>query len=226
MTTGPFKVMTTAEGKKILQDLHKKQGLVLFKFPDTGVHRMKVEIKGWGQNILGSRPATIGESRKDQIVTGSFTLNDDLYFFQAKVRLQKRLLHLEILPGGLSLLARRGARRVRVPASLEVDLVTKRIGDRLVFLRGPVQDISLRGFRVGFLGTVVSIKSGDAMTGTLRYGHRKPLVVSATVRHHSQKSTGRFGNVVGFEFTKFEEPARFQNWLVDLYREIYSRRKT
>ncbi|MBX3040146.1 MAG: PilZ domain-containing protein [Bdellovibrionaceae bacterium] len=216
-----FRKLNATEKKGILQELHHRRAGVVFKFPDSGVLRMKAEGRGWGDSILGSRPATLGDSRKDQMVTGNFQMDGEFYFFTAKVRIQKRLVHLEISEP-IHRLIRRKNSRIKVPASLAMNISTKRVGDRISFLRGPLQDISLRGCRVAFHGAEGIPKKDEIVAGLLRFGSRQALEFSAVVRYSRRMARSHYDHIVGLEFLTVSDANRYQAWLVDVHREIYS----
>jgi c-di-GMP-binding flagellar brake protein YcgR len=182
---------------------------------------MKTVEKGWGQNILGVRPAALKDEAKNQVVTGNFTLGDDFFFFKAKVRVQQKMAHLQLV-GEIFRLVRRRNTRVKIPEGINVHIVTKKIGDRQEFVRGPLQDLSLTGCRIAVYSEQEVTKLGDTVTGLLRYDNRKPMTVTGIVRHHKLVEKGRYDQVFGFEFTAIEDPERFQIWLVDLQRQAFS----
>lgn len=215
-----YRKLNVTEKKGILQELHLRRGVVHFKFPDSGVLKCKAEEKGWGESILGTRPATLGDSRRDQVVTGNFQLDGEIYFFTAKVRIQKKLVHLEIVDTIHRLIRRKGS-RIPVPASLALNLATKRVGDRIIFLRGPLQDISLKGCRVAFHGKEALPQKDEMMTGLLRFGARQPIEFSAVVRHQRKVPKSHYDYVIGLEFVMISDPTRFQTWLVDVHRELF-----
>lgn len=222
-TSTYFEKLTVGETTKLLADLHERRGTILFKFSDSGVFRVKAAAKGWGQSLLAARPATLADSRRDQVVTGNFLVKGQMYFFNAKVRLQKRQLHLQ-LTGELQKLARRKFDRFPVPESVPLHLVTKRVGDRLVFLRAVLQDLSSKGFRAALLTAQPDIKVGAVVTGLIRFGSRKPIVVTGTIRHQKRLSKGRFDQVFGIEFSKCDDLLRLQGWIVDVQREAFASR--
>lgn len=222
-TPSAFKKLSAAETTKLLGQLHEVRGTVLFKFPDTGVYRLKTSDKGWGQNILAARPANLGDDRRDKIVTGNFLVAGQIYFFNAKVRIQKKQIHLA-LTGDLHKLARRKQDRFPVPESLPLHLLTKRVGDKILFVRGVLQDLSIKGARVALNTSQNVVKVGDPITGILRFASRKPIVVSGVIRHHKRVTKGRFDQIFGLEFSKVEDLVRLQGWLVDLQREMFMKR--
>lgn len=219
-----FRKLTATETSQLLADVHSRRATVLFKFPDSGVFRAKAAAKGWGQSILAPRPATLADSRRDQVVTGNFQIDRELYFFSAKVRLQKRQIHLA-LTGELQKLIRRKQERFPVPEGVPLHMVTKRAGEKLVFLRGILQDLSMKGCKVAFLTYQSEIKSGEVLVGLLRYGSRKPISVAGFVRHVRRSDRGRYDQMFGMEFTKVDDLMRLQAWLVDLQREAFARLK-
>ncbi|MBX2987264.1 MAG: PilZ domain-containing protein [Bdellovibrionaceae bacterium] len=220
--TENFRKLSVTAANALLEEVHKRGIVVLFKFPDSGVLRLRAAGKAWGQAVLGARPATLGDSRKDQLATANFSIDGEFYFFNAKVRIQKRFVHLE-LQEGLHRLVRRRNNRLKVPASAALNLITKRVGDRLAFLRGPLQDISLKGCRVSFHQEQGGLKVGDTLTGDLRFGSRQPIPITAVVRHHRKLARGHYDYTVGLEFNQVGDLTRFQTWLVDLHREIYAK---
>lgn len=217
-----FVKLSAKDAGELIAALHEKRLTVLFKFADSGVYRLKAAEKGWGQNILAPRPANLGDSRKDQVVTGNFTIEGEVYFFNAKVRIQKKQIHLQ-LTGELHKLARRRQDRVPVPAEVPLHLVTKRVGDKLVFLRGILQDLSLKGCRIVLNTSQQIVRPGDTVTGFLRWGARRPISVTGVVRHHKRLNKGRFDQMFGMELTKCDDLMRLQAWLVDLQREEFAR---
>lgn len=214
----------TAKGtSELISTLHERRLTVLFKFSDSGVYRLRAAEKGWGQNILAPRPANLGDSRKDQPVTGNFTVNGEVYFFNAKVRIQKKQIHLQ-LTGELHKLARRRQDRVPVGANVPLHLMTKRVDDRLLFLRGVLQDLSIKGCRVVLNTAQHAVKPGDVIVGVLRFGTRKPINVTGVVRHYKRLTKGRYEQMFGMEFTKCDDLLRLQAWLTDLQREEFARK--
>lgn len=220
-----FKPVSAADSKRVIKSLHERGGPVAFKFPDSGVFKLRAEPRAWGENIMGRRPVTLGDGRRDEIAVANFVSDNEIYFFTAKVRLQKKVVHLEVI-GELSRLARRSTRRLVVPASVGVALVTKRIGDRLVFLRGPVQDISAKGCRVSFHGETLPGREGQELAAVLRYGQRKPLEIRAIIRHKRKPKSSRYDQSLGLQFSGIEDGARFQTWLIDLHREVFALSRT
>lgn len=217
-----FRKLSAAETSQVLSDVHARRVTVLFKFPDSGVYRSKAVEKGWGQSILAPRPATLADSRRDQLVTGNFQLDRQMYFFSAKVRMQRRQVHLE-LTGELQKLVRRQLERYPVPEGMPLYVVTKRVGDRLIFLRGLLQDLSMRGCKVNLLTYHPNIKSGTPLTCLLRFANRKPITVVGTVRHTRRLEKGRYDQSFGIEFSKVDDLLRLQSWLVDLQREVFAK---
>lgn len=217
-----FRKLTATETSHLLSTVHSRRATVLFKFPDSGVFRVKAAVKGWGQSILAPRPATLADSRRDQVITGNFQLDRQMYFFSAKVRIQKKQLHLQ-LTGELQKLIRRKQERYEVPDGVPLHLVTKRAGDKLVFLRGILQDLSMKGCKVSFLTYQPEIKAGEVLNCLLRFGNRKPIAVTGTVRHMRRLDKGRYDQTCGIEFSKVEDLLRLQAWLVDLQRESFAR---
>lgn len=218
-----FRKLNASEKKGILAELHERRETVLFKFPDSGVLRMRAEGRAWGESILGNRPATLGDSRRDQIVTGNFRLDGEFYFFTAKVRIQKKIVHLEI-QDSIQKLVRRKNSRIKVPPAMALNLTTKRIGDRITFLRGPLQDVSLKGCRVAFHGKEVMPQKDEVVAGVLRFGSRLPIEFSAVVRHNRKVQKSHYDYIVGLEFVILSDVERFQSWLVDIHREIFSKK--
>lgn len=219
-----FKKVSGIDSNRLLGLLHIRRGTVLFKFPDSGVYRVKAASKGWGQSIMSVRPPTLTDSRRDQVVTGNFLLDGQMYFFNAKVRLQKKQMHLQ-LTGDLQRLARRKLERFPVPETVALHFVSKRIGDKLMFLRGPVMDLSVKGCRVALITARPEIKVGAGLTALLRYDSRKPITVHGNVRHQRRPSKGRYDQIFGVEFSKCDDLIRLQGWLVDLQRELFAQKK-
>jgi hypothetical protein len=217
----PFQKISSLETTSLLALLHKHRVTVQFKMSDTGVYKAKAENKGWGQNILIRRPANLGQDRKDSEVTGNFTLDSQIYFFKAILRLQKKQIHLQ-LNGELNKLVRRRQDRVVVPERVPLHLMTKRIGDQLLFVRGGLQDISIKGCKVVLNTSEVKLKVGDILTGVLRFGQRKPISVTAVVRHHQKIKHIRYDQMFGVEYTKLDDLLRLQAWIIDVQRENFN----
>lgn len=217
-----FRKLSAAETSHLLSDVHSRRVTILFKFTDSGVYRTRAAAKGWGQSILVARPAALSDLRRDQVVTGNFQLDHQMYFFSAKVRMQRKQVHLQIV-GELQKLVRRRLERYPVPEGISLYLVTKRIGDRLVFLRGVLQDLSMKGCKVQLLTSQPDVKSGVPMSALLRFGNRKPIAISGLIRHTRRLAKGRYDQSFGVEFSKVEDLLRLQAWLVDLQREAFAR---
>lgn len=218
-----FRKLNPSEKKGILREVHQRRISISFKFPDSGVLRMKPSEQGWGDSIIGARPATLGESRKGQTVTGQFQVNGEFYFFSAKVRILRQVVHLDLLEGIHKLIRRRNL-RIHVPASMALNMLTKRVGARLSFLRGPVQDISMKGIRIAFHGTEGIPQKEDIVAGTLKFGVRQPLELVGIVRHSRRVSKSHFDYIVGIEIMECSDDLRYQSWLVEIHREVYSRK--
>lgn len=220
----PFQKVETKEAAQLLKAIHEFQVPVLFKFPETRVFHSQALPRAWGRTILCARPDKLSEVPKDRPITGNVVLHDEIFFFQAKVRMDRKVVSLH-LTSDFFQLARRRVKRVRIPSWLEVTFVTRKVGGRLVFLKGVVQDISLQGLRVALLSAEPAIRFHEELEGHLRFGTLKPLSIEGKVRHRRFQRTQKFEQIIGLE-TPTPDPAaklRIESLILEIQREIFAR---
>ncbi len=194
-----FRKLTTVETTDLLAKLHQMRATIIFKFDDTSPFKAKAAIKGWGKNILCARPANLPDSHREGNVTCNLPLEGDIYFFQASLKANRRELRFD-LQSGMYQLIRRKERRLRIPEGVEAYFMTKRISDRLVFLKGILIDFSEGGCRVGLNIATPVVKIDDVISGTLRIGTERNLSISGQVKHRRAPQTGKFEQVFGLQF--------------------------
>lgn len=217
----PFKAISGADIGKLLVTLHEQRADVLFKFENSAsVFRVKPEAKSWGQTILAPRPTRLDSVRKDQVVTGNFTLSNEVYFFKARVRMQRTHLHLEIIDS-IQQLIRRATTRYKVPPTMSMTMYSKRFGESLIFLRGDVLDISAKGCMISLNTAESTLKVGDIVVADLRFGSRKSLGIQGVIRHLRKSPKNKLEHVFGMEFTSCEDFRRLQTWILDVQRELF-----
>lgn len=217
-----FRKLTTAETTQLLKDVHLKRATVIFKFDDTAPYKAKAAMKGWGKNILCARPSNLPDTHKEGVVTCNLPLAGEIYFFQARIKASRKELQVE-LENEVFQLVRRKEKRLRIPDGVEAFFMTKRIGDRLVFLKGVLQDISDGGCRVALNVSNPIVKFNDVIVGSLRVGSQRSVPVAGKVRHRKTMKSGKFDQVFGLEFTLVEESdkAKVEKVLEAVRREIF-----
>ena len=216
----PFKALDTQDTTKLLATVHEQRVEILFKFDNSTVFKARAEAKGWGQSILLPVPSRLDTTRKDQIVAGNFTLGSDIFFFKAKIRIQKTHLHLEILDS-IQQLVRRAIARYRIPEGMTINMYTKRIGENLIFLRGDVLDLSSKGCQIRMTAADATIKAEQVLIGDLRFANRKAIGFEGSIRHVKKSAKDRFECTFGLQFTSVEDEARLEQWITDIQRELF-----
>lgn len=221
---GPFQKIDSKEAAQLLRAIHEFQVPVFFKFPESLVYRCQAEPKAWGKAIICERPANLPAAPKDRVITGNVLLHDEIFFFQAKVKLDRKTVTLH-LTSDFFQLARRRIKRLRVPAWVELAFVSRKVGGKLVFLRGAVQDISLRGLKVGLLSATPAIRFHEEIEGHLRYGNMKPIEFSGKVRHRRFQRTSKYEQLIGLEMPDPSpaEKMRIEQLILEIQREVFSK---
>lgn len=219
---GHFRKLNVAETSKMLEEIHRKRSALSFKFKDSPVFRAKAGTRGWGKSVLCTRPANLTDDRRSGAVTVQFTLDNEIYFFEGKVQANRRLLFLH-LSSGIFQLIRRKVQRVPVPPNFPLFFMTKRIGERLIFVKGVIQDISAKGCRVALNTATPVVKVDDVIVGYLRINERKGPALAGKVRHRKSLKTGPYDQVFGVEFTLMvdKDSRALEKLMIDLRMEFF-----
>lgn len=217
-----FKALEPAETGDMLRRIHDERMTVLFKFGTTAVLRAKASKRGWGRNIICARPANMPDGHKNQVTTVNVVIDGEIYFVRATAKYDKRQLHLQ-LQTELHQLVRRKNQRFAIPAKTELFLLTKKINDRQLYVKGVVQDLSSGGCRVALNTATPAIASGDFIVGYFKLGRRKPYPVAGVVRHRKSHVTGRFDQSFGFEYEPMElaDAKRYAQLLLEAQRNTF-----
>lgn len=217
-----FKALEPAETGDMLRRIHDERMSVLFKFGTTGVLRAKASKRGWGRNIICARPANLPDGHKNKMTTVNVVIDGEIYFMQATAKYDKRQLHLQ-LQTEMHQLIRRKNQRFAVPPKTELYLLTKKINDRQLYLKGVVEDLSSGGCKVALNTATPEIANGDFVVGYFKLGRRKPYPIAGVVRHRKSHKTGRFEQSFGLQFEPMEatDARRYVQLLIEAQRSSF-----
>lgn len=216
---GGFKKLGPKSAADLLTVVFSKKIPILFKFNDSTVFRAKPAAEKNGVSMIVSRPPNVSEERHGQEVTGQFAVMTQVYFFRAKIRIREESVSLQLVDGVHQLIRRRDD-RYPIPSNMAMEMITKRVGDQIVFVRGALIDLSLRGCAVGF-GSPVKFKPGETIQATLRFENRKPITFQGIIRHQVPPKRTRFEKAYGIEIHECDNPIRLKEWILVLQRKTF-----
>lgn len=218
-----FERLQPHETNELLRVIHEGRKTVLFKFDATTVFKAKAVKRGWGRHIICARPANLGNEHKNKMTTVNIVLNGNIYFLRATAKYDRRQLHLQ-LQTEMHRLVRRKSTRHGIPEGREIFLMTKKINERMTFIKGVVQDLSEHGARIALNTAVPEIAKGDFIVGYFKFARRKPYPIAGLVRHRRSVPGGRFEQVFGLEFEPFAaaDEKRYRQLLLEVQRDSFA----
>lgn len=218
-----FKKVAVSTRKVLFRILASEKLPILLKKMEEEEFFRIVAAKVEKDEILFYLPAA-GSAviQKEQKVSGSFTINNEKYYFNSQIFV---LNGLSALKANIDLfqLQRRANARIVLPDSYDCAFTLTQHKDKFYSIDCRLRDLSAGGIRIEIPCDEPHLKVGEVLSGAIRLGKRRPMEFSLEVRFVQKKD--QMIQTVGLQFLSFNNAIENRLLLVmmDIQREIYLR---
>lgn len=194
-----FAKMSDQQRKVMLENLAKLKGFIYCKTGKDVMIRLRVRRFEKTQLLVCEKMESFA-SPGDERLTMSFSIDNEKYFFQAKLAATEDENFWEI-NGNTDLykLQRRDSFRIRIPGAIKATAILKNTDTKLVFATGNVVDLSGGGCKIHLPG-IFPVIPGQIIQCEMTIGRRHPLNVVGEIRHIKKVSDPKPTQTLGVMF--------------------------
>ena len=195
-----FSKLSEQQRKTMFDKLAKARGLIYCKTGKDVMIKLKVYRFEKNQMLVCERVENFQAPSQDEKLVMSFSLENEKYFFQARLQSTEDEKFWEI-SGDTDLfkLQRRDSFRIRIPNSIKTSAILKNTDTKQAFANGTIGDLSSGGCKVHLPG-IFPVVPGQIVQFEMVIGRRPPFTVLGEIRHIKKISEPKPEQVLGVMF--------------------------